>query len=436
MITNERQYRITKAQASRFREAIKEFNELALIADGIDPVIANAQREGLESQLDELETAIARFDALRSGRVRQLEAECLAEIGKKLIEARIVRGLSQKELAEKLGLKQQQIQRYEQESFRAASLSRLVEFTDALGASVKVRLVLANGDGDGSRRSKSAISTLRLPHREMRKRGWFADLKRETNNLTNGDIELANLYVQHASGFGVRHALHKQTRLSGGYDEGALMAWKARVLHLARDANPSSEARAVEESVFIKELASLSQLDDGPARAVDMLRESGVTLVVERHLAKTHLDGAAMLLDGKHPVIGLTLRHDRLDNFWFVLFHELGHIVRHRQKGLEDGFFDEESAEVVEKAEREADDFARNALIPDELWRSSFVQYAYSPDKIRIFAERAGVHAAIVAGRIRRERKDYSIFSNLVGRNKLRAMFGPNSGVPGGYRAN
>src|SRR3546814_16369432 len=77
-----------------------------------------------------------------------------------------------------------------------------------------------------------------------------------------------------------------------------------------------------------------------------------------------------MLLDGKDAIIALTLRHDRLDNFWFVLFHELGHIVRHRNRGLEDGFFDEESAAAKIAVEEEADDFARKALID----RKSVVQ--------------------------------------------------------------
>src|SRR3546814_7105056 len=66
-----------------------------------------------------------------------------------------------------------------------------------------------------------------------------------------------------------------------------------------------------------------------------MLNSAGVRVVVERHLPKTYLDGAAMLLDGKDAIIALTLRHDRLDNFWFVLFHELGHIVRHRNRSEE-----------------------------------------------------------------------------------------------------
>src|SRR3546814_17846220 len=97
-----------------------------------------------------------------------------------------------------------------------------------------------------------------------------------------------------------------------------------------------------------------------------MLNCVGVRVVVERRLTKTYLDGAAMLLDGKDAIIALTLRHDRLDNFWFVLFHALGHIVLHRNRGLEDGFFAEESAAAKIAVEEEADEFVRHDLIPDD----------------------------------------------------------------------
>lgn len=433
MITNERQYKITKSQASKFREAIDDFDEFALIRQGIDPVIANAQREGLKSQLQDLEHSLDHFDALRSGRVRDLEARSFDDIGVKLIEARIARGLTQKDLAAKLGLKEQQIQRYEQGNYRSASLARVAEVINALGVSVTFNLTLSNHNDDGEETKNSKTLPTKFPHREMRKRGWLDDLKKPSPTDTGSDLELAALYVQRAHGPHASYALHKRTRLGSQYDEGALLAWKARILRLARNATPTSAPSNIADSSFLNELVSLSRLDDGPIRAVDMLRESGVTVVVERHLPKTHLDGAAMLLDGKHPVIGMTLRHDRLDNFWFVLFHEIGHIVRHRHKGLEQGFFDDDTARLVDVVEQEADDFARNALIPDELWRSSFIQFANSIDKIKVFADRAGVHPAIVAGRIRRERGDYSLFSEVVGRNELRTMLVPGSPVVGGY---
>src|SRR3546814_17718699 len=98
-----------------------------------------------------------------------------------------------------------------------------------------------------------------------------------------------------------------------------------------------------------------------------MLNSAGVRVVVERHLPKTYLDGAAMLLDGKDAIIALTLRHDRLDNFWFVLFHELGRIVRHRNRVLEYGFCDEESAAANISVGEAPVVVARNTQIPDKL---------------------------------------------------------------------
>ncbi|MPZ45727.1 MAG: hypothetical protein GEV05_20510 [Betaproteobacteria bacterium] len=69
--------------------------------------------DGLRSQLDDLEAELAEYDALRQGQVFTLEAESIIGIGEALIKARIVRNLTQKELAERLSLAEQQIQRYE-----------------------------------------------------------------------------------------------------------------------------------------------------------------------------------------------------------------------------------------------------------------------------------------------------------------------------------
>ena len=79
----------------------------------------------------------------------------------------------------------------------------------------------------------------------------------------------------------------------------------------------------------MREVAQLSVYEDGPRRAQERLAAHGIALVIERHLPRTHLDGAALcLLDGR-PVIGLTLRYDRIDNFWFSLMHELAHVSLH-----------------------------------------------------------------------------------------------------------
>ena len=132
MITNQRQYLNTQAQAERFRQALA-----APDAEGLHPRAAKAMRDGLRSQLDDLEAELAEYDALREGRVVTLEAQSIVGIGEALIKARIVRRLTQKELAERLSLAEQQVQRYEATQYRGVAAERLQQVADALKLRVR-----------------------------------------------------------------------------------------------------------------------------------------------------------------------------------------------------------------------------------------------------------------------------------------------------------
>ncbi|HEU0178345.1 MAG TPA: helix-turn-helix transcriptional regulator [Blastocatellia bacterium] len=94
----------------------------------------NAQRDAMASQLKTLRREIKEYERLRSSRRRQINPEEIAELPRKLIRARIAAGLSQRELAERLGLKEQQIQRYEATNYETASLKRVIEVARALAA--------------------------------------------------------------------------------------------------------------------------------------------------------------------------------------------------------------------------------------------------------------------------------------------------------------
>ena len=65
---------------------------------------------------------------------------------------------------------------------------------------------------------------------------------------------------------------------------------------------------------------------------MEFLNRHGISVEIVRHLPRTYLDGAALQSADGHPVIGLTLRYDRVDNFWWVLLHELAHVTRHLRK--------------------------------------------------------------------------------------------------------
>jgi HTH-type transcriptional regulator / antitoxin HigA len=425
MIANERQYKITRSQAERFQQALREFNEIDLARQGIDPVIVAAQRASLEQQLAELERDISKYEKLRSGSVKQLAFSTIPEIGEKLVEARIMRGLSQRELAERLGMKEQQVQRYEHERYLTANLTRLAEVADALHLDVRAHLDVRSPIPPSTVASEHIrrieFDPSKLPLKEMKSRGWLDEVRQRYPDVELSSQELAARFVMEATPENRRPSLHKQNVRAGSkQDDYSLLAWKARVLRKARRFGIASTSNF--ELSTLRRLTELSEQNDGPVQAVKLLALSGFIVVFEESLPSTYLDGAAMLLDNRTPVIGLTLRHDRLDNFWFVLLHEVAHIVLHREKGLRDGFFDEEEAPSTDVVESEADEFARNALIPNEVWQRSFVRFTSSHEQVIQFAKKNRVSPSVVAGRIRRERRDYTLFSDLVGQGQVRKL--------------
>jgi len=214
-------------------------------------------------------------------------------------------------------------------------------------------------------------------------------------------------------------------------DKYALVAWHARVIQLAMQEPVAPYRPGTVTEDFVRHLASFSFVETGPRLAGEFLAKSGVRLVVVRHLPRTHLDGAAMMTMSGMPVVALTLRHDRLDNFWFTLCHELGHIALHFASGNTDSFIDDfDDSGALEQVESEADTFAADSLILPEVWRESAIAQHPTPEAVRALAASLRVHSAIVAGRIRRDVGNYRILSNLVGAGSVRRQFpGRESGV-------
>ena len=133
MIKNERQYRITKAQASRFSEALRELEGETAEGLGMHPLLFKAKKDAVRSQLADLEEELQDYERLKSGDFEFGELESVSQVPRLLIRARIARGLSQKSLAGRLGLKEQQIQRYEASEYASASLARIRSVAEVLG---------------------------------------------------------------------------------------------------------------------------------------------------------------------------------------------------------------------------------------------------------------------------------------------------------------
>ncbi|MBP7052549.1 MAG: helix-turn-helix domain-containing protein [Phycisphaerae bacterium] len=422
MIMNERQYRISRVQTEKLRSLVDSFDVKAATQRLRSDVLAKAELDALRSQYEDLAQQIQEYETLKSGTVEVLKASSLEELPRILIQARIAKGLSQRQLAEAVGLKEQQIQRYEAEEYISASLRRLADVAATLGLNIsevgefkEVRQHSDSGTDD--------LPWDQFPIKEMYRRNWFEGFSGSLSTAVANSDELLKTFVIDALDRPVRAAARHRVRSGGLVNWYALLAWQCRVIAIAKKQALAAQYRPNTISQeWLTKLLRLSREGDGPKKAIEYLHHFGIRVVIEPHLPQTHLDGAAFLLSDGLPVIGLTLRYDRLDNFWFVLIHELVHIREHLHKGDIESIFDDLDAQA-DKIEQVADNMAGEILVPEAKWEVALARYVRSKDAIETVAEQLYVHPAIVAGKIRREADNYTILVEMVGQGEVRKLF-------------
>ena len=417
MIYDDKQHDISTREISKLKDAL-----VAIQArDGDDQWVRNVKIDGLKSQIAELEADVSHYELLKAGEIAVAKCFSLEALPSILIEARIAAGMSQAELANAIGLRQQQVQRYEASGYMGASLTHLIQVSKILNV-YAAGLFESDTEQRGRIFSWEKVDDLdwqQFPFKEMARRRWF-DVPHGANV-----VECAKAYFLEAAGPQITTAIHrKKMRGSAQPNEYALLAWQARVLERARKRITEDDIPEFSlDDSWLPELVKLTRQKNGPRRARKLLADKGIVLVTEEHLPGTYLDGAAMLSASDHPVVGMTLRFDRLDNFWFVLFHELGHVFLHLFEGVRYDFFDEEGAAAEDRVESEADQFALTTLLPDSTWDQCLSRFALSAEAVRLDAEALRIDASIIAGRIRKEQNNYMILSDLVGQQLVRIQF-------------
>ncbi len=265
--------------------------------------------------------------------------------------------------------------------------------------------------------------------REMARRKWIqpaaTKLQNRLGERSNAllDFLVAKQTITPAYAmFKGRRPSAKQSLL----DDFATRAWVSHLTQLAHECPMATQFRPSSiDGRFLKSLAQLSMREDGPALALDAVKELGVCVILESGLPGMSVDGASFHVAGCPPVLAMTARHDRLDNFWFTLFHEIGHIALHLGDASTEIFVDSEEEAGGDEAEAEANAFAKDGLIPRNVWLRSDAYRLGSEASVIALAKQLGIHPAIVAGRIRYERRDFRIFNDLIGRGQVReAVFG------------
>ena len=292
----------------------------------------------------------------------------------------------------------------------------------SLGLGISADTLVGLGQSEAGTSQKDEVDWSGFPVSEMVKRGWIS---RARDGLkVNIEESVRNFINEAGLQFGTaafRRTVHGDAQSpSTRY---ALYAWLARVIQRSREKRSNFGVFTEEtlSSDFLKQLAQMSWSTSGPLMAVEYLEQNGISVIIEPHLPGTLLDGAALKDSDGTPIVALTLRFDRIDNFWFTLLHEVAHLWKH--VGMDDAFLDDLNSSSEDRREAEANRLASEAFIPRLIWRRSDAFIVQSRDAINVLAKELRIHPAIIVGRLRKETGNYALYPDLIGQGEVRSLF-------------
>ncbi len=328
------------------------------------------------------------------------------------------RGWSQKDLAEIIGRPEQAISEIVQGTKRITPETAL-ELGEALGTSAelwvnlesKYRLRLAEREGGAAARERTIAKRAKIyrfvPVREMAKRGWI-ELGESIESMERavcGFLGIASLDEEPALAASFRHSQARRP------EPGPQLAWVKRVEAVARGKKVPFSRAALERA--IPRVLECARRPEDAARALDLVAALGVGVAVVPHLPQSYVDGVAYYGDSR-PVIGLSLRYDRIDAFWFSLMHELAHLASGDKVAHLDVAEQEGGSDRVESvANRRAGDW----LVDPEKYREFVAarRGRFSAGAVHTFAASIGRHPGIIVGRLQHEELiPYSSFRNVL----------------------
>ncbi|MCX6953186.1 MAG: ImmA/IrrE family metallo-endopeptidase [Verrucomicrobia bacterium] len=210
-------------------------------------------------------------------------------------------------------------------------------------------------------------------------------------------------------------------RKSAKADENLLAIWQARTRAQAEYVYFAEELPTFTK-VTREQLREVARLSIDPQIVRELptiLAKLGIILVYVQALPSMKADGAVFQLSTGHPVVAMSLRFPRIDYFWFTLLHELAHLVLHLEQLRDPVFFDVEGEEK-DVAEKAANRLAKDSLVNRESWRSCDPKFDSSDRAVLKYANREGIHPAIVAGLVRRESGNYTRYSKIINEHDVR----------------
>ena len=296
--------------------------------------------------------------------------------------------------------------------------SLTVDMINALSAGLGIpERALLKKDGSENEYSRNIPTSV---FKQMLSRGYFQE-----NTKKERSVILNDFFSNNTLNSAIFYRKSK-FRTDSNVNHYILIAWANRVMEKSESIPASKDYKdGVIDLEYMRNIARYSADEQhGVKNAINKLLEDGVKVIIEPALEGSKLDGIAIFEDRNHPVIGLTLRYDRLDNFWFSLLHEIAHIAKHYN--LDETFiyddFEEKSSHLSD-IEVEADVMASEALVDSAKWLVSAARIAPSPITAIALAKELGVHPVIVAGKARYETGKWNYLSGMIKAYKIRSQF-------------
>jgi HTH-type transcriptional regulator / antitoxin HigA len=277
-----------------------------------------------------------------------------------------------------------------------------------------------------------------LPVSEMIKRGWLPDVQ---NVRDVPRVEASLMKFFRASSLDEIEVLQhspKKTQVFGKDDIPApQLAWLYRVQEIAREMLVARYSQAAGRSAVDK-LRNLLSAAEEARKVPRILAEAGIRYVIVESLPSAKIDGVCFWLNDTSPVIGMSMRYDRIDNFWFVLRHEMEHVLCNHGKADVQFMFDVElegenagtGPSVIEE-ERVANEAAANFCVPRELMERFIARKSpfFAERDILGFSRTLQIHPGLVAGQLQHLTGRFDRFRNhLV---KIRSAVAPSAMVDG-----
>ena len=381
----------------------------------------------------EYKNALARIEKLmniHSGDSREDELELLSLLVEKYEDECVDAGLPDPVEAIKFRMEQAGLKRKDLVSYigsqskvsevlnrkRPLSLSMIRALNEGLGISAEVLL----------QKSESKLKECRYrlsdyPFAEMFKRGYFNSIYKKLNEAKQYAEECLEELFINSNKMKLKPCCRQSNPALG--DINVLKAWQSQVLNMITNEKLQPYHSENLNESFIYRITRLSYFSEGIRFVKEALNKTGIHFVILQHLPKTYLDGACFFSLSGNPVIAMTLRHDRLDNFWFTLLHELGHIsngdITKNEKEIimDDTSAKHESDEVEDKADK----FAHESFISSNVWEEK-KHLLSNKTEIITLANDLGISPAIIAGRIRWEESNYTKFTDLIGQGEVRKI--------------